>query len=108
MEPTLDIIPEIYFSKLQLKATLLEGEESYDAAQLQKNQSACVLLDMLIIIGKRLKEKGEIEKANVQFKIAQKVMEAFKDDFVEEKWYKKTFYGYTEEERKEVERLLGE
>jgi len=63
---------------------------------------------MLIVVGKRLKENGETEKANSQFRIAQKVMDAFAEDFVEEKWFRATVYEYTAEQRKEVEALLAE
>jgi hypothetical protein len=108
VKPTLEIIPEIYFSKLELMASLLDGDDSYEAAQKQKNISAEDLIDMLIISGKRLKENGEIEKANSQFRIAQKVMDAFAEDFVEDKWFKATVYEYTVEQRKEVETLLAE
>lgn len=108
IKPTLEIIPEIYFSKLELMASLLSGEDSYEAAQKQKNISAEDLIDMLIVAGKRLKERGENEKAVSQFRIAQKVMDAFTDDFVEEKWFKSTVYEYTKEQREEIEKLLNE
>ena len=101
-------IPEIYFSKLGVAANLLEGEEMYEAAQKHKNISAEDLIDMLIIIGKHLKENGETEKAVSQFKIALKVIDAFKDDFVETKYFKSTIYEYTQEQRKEIELLLCE
>ena len=108
VKPTLEIIPEIYFSKLELMASLLDGEDSYEAAQKQKNLSAEDLIDMLIIAGKRLKAKDELEKANTQFRIALKVMDAFDEDFVESKWFKSTVYEYTNEQRKEIEVLLAE
>ena len=63
---------------------------------------------MLIVAGKHLKEIGEIEKANSQFRIALKVMDAFEEDFVESKWFKATVYEYTNEQRKEIEKLLAE
>ena len=107
VKPTLEIIPEIYFSKLELMATLLDGEDSYEAAQKQKNLSAEDLIDMLIVIGKRLREDGEFEKANSQFRIALRVMDAFEDDFIESKWFKATVYEYTKEQRKEIEALLA-
>jgi len=84
VKPTLEMIPEIYFSKLELMASLLEGEDSYEAAQKQKNISARILVDMMIIAGRRLKEKGETEKADSQFRIALKVMDAFKEDFLKQ------------------------
>ena len=108
IKPTLEIIPEIYFSKLELMASLLDGEDSYEAAQKQKNLSAEDLIDMLIVAGKHLKEIGEIEKANSQFRIALKVMDAFEEDFVESKWFKATVYEYTNDQRKEIEELLAD
>ncbi|MBQ3011960.1 MAG: helix-turn-helix transcriptional regulator [Clostridia bacterium] len=107
IKPTLEIIPEIYFSKLELMASLLSGEDSYEAAHKQKNISAEDLIDMLIIIGKRLRENGEYEKANSQLRIALKIMDAFEEDFVESKWFKATVYDYTDEQRKEIEKLLS-
>jgi len=101
-------IPEIYFTKLEVAAQLLEGEEKYEAAQKQKNLSATSLIDMLIIIGKYLKEQGETEKANSQFRIAKKVIDAFLDDFIERKCFKSTIYETMLEQRKEIEQLLGE
>ena len=89
-------------------ASLLDGEDSYEAAQKQKNLSAENLIDMLIVVGKRLKENGELEKANSQFGIALKVMDAFEEDFIENKWFKATVYEYTNEQRKEIETLLAE
>ena len=101
-------IPEIYFTKLGVAAQLLEGEEMYEAAQKQKNISARDLVDMLIIIGKYLKENGEIEKAHSQFVIAQKVMNAFSDDFIETKYFKARVFEATDEQLKEIEQLLRE
>ena len=108
VKPALEPIPEIYFSKLELMASLLDGDDSYEAAQKQKNLSAEDLIDMLIVTGKRLKEKGENEKANLQFRIALKVMNAFAEDFIEDRWFRATVYEYTKEQRKEVEALLAE
>ena len=63
---------------------------------------------MLIIAGKRLRENGESEKADSQFRIALKVIDAFKEDFIESKWFKATLYEYTKEQQKEIEALLAE
>ena len=106
--PTLEKIPEIYFTKLELMASLLDGEVSYEAAQKQKNISAEDLIDMLIIAGKYLKENGETEKAISQFRIAQKIIDAFSEDFVETKWFQSTVYDSTGEQRIEIEQLLSE
>lgn len=108
IKPTLEIIPEIYFTKLGLMAELLDGEDSYEAAQKQKLLSAEDLVDMLIVAGKHLRTVGEPEKARSQFVIAQKVIDAFAEDFVEEKWFKATPFDFTCEQRKELETLLSE
>ena len=108
IQPTLDLIPEIYFTKLELMASLLNGEICLESALKQKNISAISLIDMLIIAGKYLKKNGEIENAVLQFKIAQKVIDAFADDFVKAKWFRRTVYEYTAKQRKEIETLLTE
>lgn len=108
IKPTLEMIPEIYFTKLELMASLLDGENSYEAAQKQKNISAEDLIDMLIIAGKYLKKLGENEKAISQFRIAKKIMDAFSEDFVENKWFNSTVYECTSDTRCEVEKLLNE
>ncbi len=104
--PALEKIPGIYFTKLALMASLLEGEDRYEAAQKQKNISSEELINMLIIAGKHLREVGEEEKAVSQFRIALKIMEAFEEDFLEEKWFKARIYEYTSEQRDEVKQLL--
>jgi len=101
-------IPELYFTKLEVAARLLEGEEMYEAAQKHKNISARDLIDMLIIIGKYLKEHGEIEKGNTQFEIAQKVIDAFSDDFVETKYFKANVFESADKLRKEIRQRLSE
>ena len=106
VKPTLEIIPEIYFTKLELMATLLEGEDAYEAAQKQKNLSAEDLIDMLIITGRYLLMQGEREKGLSQLRIAKAVSEAFAEDFVESKWFKATVYEYTAAQREEINSLL--
>ena len=89
-------------------ASLLDGEESYEAAQKQKNLSAENLIDMLMIAGRYLKSRGENEKASSQFRIAKRIMDAFSDDFVESQWFGSTVYEQTRDKRAEVEKLLKE
>ena len=62
---------------------------------------------MLIVAGKRLREAGKEEKAKSQFVIAQRVIDAFRDDFVEEKWFTRTVYEYMDEQREEIKSLLA-
>ena len=61
---------------------------------------------MLIICGKHLKDCGEKEKATAQFRIAEKVMDAFKEDFVESRWFDSTVYDYTDGRREELAELI--
>ena len=75
-------IPEIYFTKLELAAQLLEGEEKFQAAEQQKYLSAGSLLDMLKCLADYYQEEGEYEKAKIQLKIAGKVIAAFREDFL--------------------------
>ena len=106
VKPTLEIIPEIYFSKLELMASLLDGDDSYEAAQKHKNLCAEELVNMLIVISKRLNERGEVERAELQLEIAKRVIDAFSDDFIEDKWFSDTVYGYLSEQRREIEGML--
>ena len=99
-------IPEIYFTKLEVAAELLEGDDCYEAAHKQKNLSAESLIDMLIILAKYHQERGEKEKAISQLKIAQKVRGAFEGDYLEEKYFRATVFDYTIEQSNEIESML--
>lgn len=59
VEPTLEEIPEIYFTKLELMGQLLEGEKSYKAAKLQLNINLYSSAEMLEIMEKYLNENGD-------------------------------------------------
>ena len=104
----IDHIPELYFTKLEVAAQLLDGDEMYEAALKQKNLSAYSLIDMLMIAGKHLKANGESEKAASQFRIAKMVIDAFSEDFLETRWFQSTVYENTNKHRKELELLLCE
>lgn len=107
IKPTLELIPEIYFSKLELVANLLEGDESYEAAQKHKNICANDLISMLIVAGKRLSEKGKNDKARLQFEIANDIIEAFSKDFLEDAFFDSTVYESLESERNELNDLMN-
>ena len=88
-------------------ASLLEGDDSYEAAQKQKNISSEDLVNMLIIAGKHLKMIGENGKALIQFRIAKKIILAFEDDFLESRWFDTTVYESLGERLSEIENLLN-
>ena len=63
VKPTLEQIPEIYFTKLELMADLLEGEDALKAAINQANISRFDLLSMTARASQLYRKKGELEKA---------------------------------------------
>ena len=64
VKPTLEKIPEIYFSKLELAAKLLDGKDAMDAAMSQAYLSRDDLLDMLSRLSQLHREQGDAEKAD--------------------------------------------
>lgn len=95
-------IPEIYFSNLYVKAYLLDGEDKFEAAT--KEASLCFehLIWMLEILGEIYLEKGEPEKAKIQYTQAINVLKSFENDF--ETSY--THSKYDPEKIKELENKL--
>lgn len=56
-------IPELYFTKLEVAAELLEGEEALDAARRQRNLSAELLVRMLDAMATLQREQGDEREA---------------------------------------------
>ena len=79
VKPMLEQIPEIYFSKLELAAKLLEGSEALEAAMLQAMLSRDALLDMLSRAAQLYHEKGEAEKAADYAALVKKVYALFEN-----------------------------
>lgn len=80
MRATLAQLPEIYFTKLQLDAELLPGDEMVAPAQRQKEVSAGHLVEMLCLLAEHYRAAGEPEKAAVQQRVASNVILALRDD----------------------------
>lgn len=76
--PTLEEIPEIYFTKLELMAKLLDGALSEKAARQQLAISMDDTIDMLLIIRDHLLSKGIPDEADKYARIAKGVIEAFR------------------------------
>lgn len=87
---SIERIPEIYFTKLQLDALLLDGEDMYESAVKQKYISAEMLVEMLLRLADYYSQKSDNKKSKIQLLIAKKIIEAFKDDFTTK--YTKQFY----------------
>lgn len=59
----LEMIPEVYFTKLERQALLLKGEERFSAARVQRSLAAETLADMLICLAEYYEEGGDAELA---------------------------------------------
>ena len=103
---TLEKIPEIYFTKLQLEAKLLKGEDMFAPAQNQKDISAEMLVDMFLVLADYYEEKGEHEVAANQLETAKKVIEALKDDYNDGIWSETFYQYYGESVLKKIEEKL--
>lgn len=77
VKPTLAQIPEIYFSKLELAAKLLTGDEALEAAQMQAGLSRDDLLDMLSRLCELYREQGDAAKAAEYARLTMAVHELF-------------------------------
>ncbi len=80
MKEALEHIPEIYFSRLELDAKMLTGNERFKAAHKHKRLCADDIIDMLLILADCYEEKGENDKAVSQLKTAVKIIESFSGD----------------------------
>lgn len=84
VKPTLEQIPEIYFSKLELAAKYLDGDDAMEAAMMQAGLSRDDLLEMLARISELHRIKGENEKAEEFAALTHEVYRLFdgrSDDF---------------------------
>ena len=92
VKPTLEQIPEIYFTKLELMADLLEGEEALKAAINQANISRSDLISMTARASKLYRERGEMEKAEDYARLAREVYAMFEN--------RTDYLGYNDYEKK--------
>ena len=77
VEPTLEQIPEIYFTKLEQMAMLLEGDKALKAARSHMGLCAEQMINMLFILRDGHKEKGQDEEATKYEAIAKGVLMSF-------------------------------
>lgn len=99
VKPTLDQIPELYFSKLALDANLLEGEDAMKAAQSHASICRDDLLDMLSRIAQLHRIRGEGELADAYGALTRQVYTLFvgRMDFLgyrggEPQWLEETIW----------------
>ena len=80
----MELIPEIYFSCLRLKATILEGEERWIAACKEYNESLYGLMFIMDKLALCYQDKGEYQNALEEYERALSVLDTLK---VKEEWY---------------------
>ena len=88
---TLEQIPEIYFTQLQLRAMLLDDEDMYEPACLQKDLAAEWLVEMLMRLAQYDEQHECPEKARKRLEKAQGVIRLFEDE-APDKGFAETFY----------------
>ena len=90
--PTLEQIPEIYFTKLQQMAMLLEGEASRQAAWQQMGLSLDETVDMLLVLRDREAERGDQAEADKYARLARGILEVYEREegakFAESSFYR--------------------
>lgn len=79
VKPTLEQIPELYFTKLELAAKLLEGEDAMKAASAQACISRDDLMDMLSRMSQIFRQEGNIVQADQYADLTRKVHALFTD-----------------------------
>ena len=77
VKPTLEQIPEIYFTKLELMADLLQGEDALKAANSQAYLSRDCLLAMMARMCQIYRLQGDEEKAEEYAALTKTVYELF-------------------------------
>lgn len=101
VEPTLEKLPEIYFTKLEQMALLLDGEKALKAALSQFGLCAEQMIAMLQVLCGECAKQGNTEAAESYERIAKGVLASLaaenKGDF-----YSKGFAEWIEEKRKEI------
>ena len=105
---TIAMIPEIYFTKLELDAQLLAGEDKFQAAAVQKFLSAESLVEMLQELAEFYEEAGDCDKAKNQLETAKAVIEAFKGDVVKADHHVSNLYQCMQEKMAEIDKQIAE
>jgi len=96
VEPTLEQIPEIYFTKLEQMALLLEGDKALKAARSHMGLCTEQMVNMLFILRDGYKEKGQNEEAARYEAIAKGVLQSFLE-VKEKNFLTDEFYTWVEE-----------
>ena len=101
-------IPDICFTKYEIAAKFLKGDDMYNAAITQKFLSLNSMINMLVIIGKYWHDNNAPIKAISQFKTAQEIIAKLDEDIVDFNCSLPPIYEQTIKQKEELERLLSE
>lgn len=89
----IDLIPEFFFTHLEEKALLLEGEDMFRPAWQQKSLSIETFISMNLRIADYYEASGEPENAKHQLLQAKRIIEILEDDLIPPFW-KSTIFEY--------------
>ncbi len=99
-------IPEIYFSKQQLDALLLEGEDMFGAAWGQKHVAAQDLLQMFLRLSDYYQSKGQLNQAKSQLTMLIAIGDTLQSDLEDQSGYYPSCYReITEAAKKKLSQL---
>lgn len=87
----IDLIPEFFFTHLEEKAMLLEGDDMFKPAWQQKEQALDSLIWMSMRLADYYEENGDTEKARHQLQQAKDIILLLKDDDIPHFW-KENYY----------------
>ncbi len=80
VKPTLERIPEIYFTKLELMAQLLEGKDAWYGAASQLDLHRQGMVEMLVRVSAMARAQGKTDLADRAAVLARTVFDLFKAD----------------------------
>lgn len=99
-------IPEIYFSKQQLDALLLEGEDMFGAAWGQKHVAAQDLLHMFLRLSDYYQSKGQLNQAKSQLTMLITIGDTLQSDLEDQNgYYPRCYREITEAAKKKLSQL---
>lgn len=100
VKPTLERIPEIYFSKLELAANLLDGKDAMEASKAQAYLYRDGLLDMISRMSELYRKQGNKEKSTEYAELTKIIYslftdrnDAFRYDEHQQKWLNETVWS---------------
>lgn len=109
----LEQIPEIYFTKLELKACLLEGKGAFESAVDQKYQSVSMALEMSEILVEAYIKNHEYGKTEKELSVIKSLLEVAEKDYYlsqmgNEKYYAEFYrFPYLKEHYEELRSRLA-